>query len=400
MDVTMATSPTKFAQLLTGAIYKIRIAESKTVKKTVGLVQDELGFALGRDGGSAIEYWRKGYVPAKLEDVENLARILVKRGGLDRVEMAQFLASGGHPHPAVLETELFPSDQVSVDLPQGEPSVAELAPFIVGPPVTHPRQFFGRTQELARIFGLWRRFPLQNVAVIGPHRAGKTSLLRYLANITTADPVQLRPGQQCDWLSRPERYQWVFVDFQDARMRSRDRLLHYLLTSLDLPVPEAGSLNVFMDVVSQFLDKPTIILMDEIGAGLASPELDQQFWWSLRSLGSNYTDGKLSFLLTAHEAPSLLAHEYGKPSPFFNIFGHTIRLGPLTDLEARELIASSPRPFAPAEMHWILTRSGRWPALLQILCDSHLTALEEGQIGSAWREEGLQRMEPFVYLLK
>jgi hypothetical protein len=154
-----------------------------------------------------------------------------------------------------------------------------------------------------------------------------------------------------------------------------------------------------MDLVSEHLPRPTIVLMDEIGAGLASPELDQQFWWSLRSLGSNYTEGKLAFVLTAHETPALLAHEYGKPSPFFNIFGHTITLGPLTDSEARELIANSPEPFAPDEVEWMLDQSGRWPALLQILADTCLTALEAGHTGHGWREEGLRRMEPFKYLL-
>ncbi|MEW5957814.1 MAG: ATP-binding protein [Chloroflexota bacterium] len=388
----MATSPAKFAQLLTAAVYKIRIAESKTIKKTLGMVQDELGYALGRAGGSCIEYWRKGYIPAKLEEVEHLARILVRGGGLDRVELVQFLASAGHPQPAVLAAELFPS-------PQDDAPAVELAPFFVGPPISRLRQFFGRTQELTRIFGLWRRFPLQNVAVIGRPRAGKTSLLRYLAGITTADPAQLRPGQRTDWLPQPQRYRWVFVDFQDARLGNQDRLLRHLLAGLDLPGPDPCTLNTFMDIVSQHLDRPAIILLDEIGAGLASPELDQQFWWSLRSLGSNYTDGRLGFLLTAPEAPALLAHEHGKPSPFFNIFGHTLRLGPLSEPEARELIASSPRPFAPAEIDWILNSSGCWPALLQILADTHLTALEEGQTGSAWRAEGLRRLEPFKYLL-
>lgn len=395
----MTPSSKKFAQLLTAAIYKIRIAESRSFKKTIGLVQDEVGYELGREGGSAIEYWRKGNIPARLEEVEALARILVRRRGLDRVELVQFLASAGHPHPAGLESALFPSGQAPTDRLQNEAPVEEMATFIVGPPISYPRQFFGRNQELKRIFGLWRGLPLQNVAVIGPHRAGKTSLLRYLASITTADQAHLRPGQRTDWLPQPVRYRWVFVDFQDARMGDRERLLRYLLNSLALPVPAQCTLNSFLDVVSQHLDSPAIILMDEIGAGLASPELDQQFWWSLRSLGSNYTQGRLGFVLTAPLPPARLANEHGKPSPFFNIFGHMVSLGPLTEPEARELIASSPRPFAPAEADWILSSSGRWPALLQILCDTYLAALEAGSTGATWREEGLRRMGPFKYLL-
>jgi hypothetical protein len=383
----VAGSPEKFALLLTEAVHKIRRCEAKLTRKTIRIVQDELGYALGREGGSCIEYWRKGNIPASLNDLEALARELVRRDGLSPEELQLFLDSAGHPRPAGFGNALFPPRQ-------------ELAPFIVGPPITHPRQFFGREQELRRIFGLWNRAPLQNVALIGLHRSGKTSLLRYLQSITQATPDQLRPGQRADWLSQPERYQWVLVDFQDARMGHRESLLRYLLAGLNLPAPDACDLNSFLDTVSRHLQMPSVIMMDEIGAGLASPELDQQFWWSLRALGSNYSDGKLGFLLTAHEAPALLAHEYGKPSPFFNIFGHTLELGPLSEPEARELVASSPQPFAPADVEWIMLQSGRWPALLQILCDTCLTAMDEGQHGPAWWGEGLRRIAPLHYLLE
>ena len=157
----MTKSPEKFAQLLTQAVHRIRIRESKTIKKTIRIVQDELGFALEREGGSCIEYWRKGHVPTTMDEVKKLARELVKRGGLNEHEFKQFLHSAGHPDLTGLGHELF--------------HIEELAPFIVGPPITHPRQFFGREQELKRIFGVWKRSPLQNIAVIGLHRSGKTS---------------------------------------------------------------------------------------------------------------------------------------------------------------------------------------------------------------------------------
>jgi hypothetical protein len=384
----MTRSPEKFARLLTEAIYKIQVQESKTVKKTLGIVQDELGYALGREGGSAVEYWRKGHIPASIDDIERLGHELVKRGGLNQAELEQFLLSAGHPQTLELCNQLFP-----------QPHPEAFAPFIVGPPITHPRQFFGREQELRRVYNLFKRFPLQNVAVVGLHRSGKTSFLRYVEKITRTPATALRPGQHHDWLPHPERYRWVFVDFQNAQLCHKSNLLQYILTSLNLPVPDHCDLNSFIAIISEQLRTSTIILMDEIGAGLASPELDQQFWWSLRSLGSNYTGGKLGFLLTAHDIPALLAQEYGKPSPFFNIFGHTIRLGPLSDSAAHELIASSPRPFSPDDTEWILEQSGRWPALLQILCDTRLTALEENQSREAWQAEGLQRITPLRYLM-
>jgi hypothetical protein len=206
--------------------------------------------------------------------------------------------------------------------------------------------FFGRQRVLKRLFNLLKSHPLQNAAIIGQRRSGKTSLLNYLRTITTTPPEQLRPGQKADWLPQPERYRWIFVDFQDARMAQRERLLCFLLESMQLPVPDVCDLEQFMDRVSGQVQNPTVILMDEIGVGLQRcPELDDGFWESLRALATNQTDGNLAFVLSTPENPVDLAHHTGHSSPFFNIFGYTTTLGPLSDDEAQELIGSSPIPF-------------------------------------------------------
>ena len=297
-----------------------------------------------------------------------------------------------------------------------QPATIDLPAFIAGPPITHPRQFFGRGRELRRLFNLWRRTPLQNAAIIGPRRSGKTSLLLYLRRITTTPESQLRRGQRADWLLEPESYRWVLVDFQDPRMGNREDLLRHLLAGLDLgrpdltvdsparsgPAPSTGSghvpcsLDFFMDVVSHSLRTPTIVLLDEIGVALQRyPELDTAFWESLRSLSTNYVRGNLAFVLAAHEAPGDLADRSNIGSPFFNIFGYTTTLGPLTDTEARELVASSPIPFSPADIDWILDQSECWP----ILCRERLVALEEDEVGDAWQQDGLNQMASFRHLL-
>jgi len=282
------------------------------------------------------------------------------------------------------------------------PADEESAPtFIVGPPITHPCHFFGRERELKRLFNLWKRPPLQNAAVIGPRRSGKTSLLLYLKSITITPTEQLRPGQRADWLPEPKRYRWIFVDFQDPRVGSREGLLRYLLTCLDLSVPDPCDLDRFMDVVSQDLCMPTVILLDEIGVALQRyPELDDIFWESLRSLATTQVDGNLAFVLAAHEPPDQLAHHSGLGSPFFNIFGYTATMGPLNEPEARELITSSPIPFPHADVDWILAQSGHWPLLLQILCREHLITLEEGETGDAWQADALDQIAPFRHLLE
>jgi hypothetical protein len=396
--------PKEFGRLLTEAVYRIELRDSKSIQ----IVQDELGYALDREsGGSAIEYWRKGHIPSRQIDVERLARAIIQRGALGRDWLVRFLKSADYMNTAALCDELFPSEIPTVAPAQPYPSrngraipsasafVRELAPFVVGPPIQHCRQFFGRQAELKRLFDGVGRFPLQNIALIGRHRSGKTSLLHHIRTITTATPDQVRPGQRTNWLKQPDRYRWVFVDFQDARMCSREGLLRYLLDELGMPVPEPCDLISFMNVVSRNLRTPTVILMDEIGAALEAPELDLPFWWSMRSLGSNQTDGMLGFVLTSHQPPDLQAHAYGKPSPFFNIF-QRLDVGPLAEADAHELIGSSPRPFGQADIAWIIEQSGGWPACLQILCNTLLTALEAGIAGNGWREEGLRQMAPYV----
>jgi hypothetical protein len=282
-----------------------------------------------------------------------------------------------------------------------EPPAVDASPFIAGPPIMHPRGFFGREREIRRIFGLLKRLPLQNAAIIGPRRSGKTSLLQYLKNITITPADRLRVGQRNDWLPGPERYRWVFVDFQDPRVGSREGLLRHLLTSLDLAVPAPCDLEHFLDVMCRKLSLPTVILLDEIGAALQRyPELDDAFWEGLRSLASCPAGGNLAFVLASHSPPIELAHDTGHSSPFFNIFGYTTTLGPLTEAESLALIASSLIPFPAEDVAWILEQSGRWPLLLQLLCREHLVTLEEDETGAGWQAEGLRQVVPFRHLLE
>ncbi|MFB2771491.1 ATP-binding protein [Pelatocladus sp. BLCC-F211] len=306
---------------------------------------------------------------------------------LNQIEARLQLAS--QEQIRVINTQVSPS----------KPTNEEPSPFITGSPITHPRHFFGRERELKRLFNILKRHPLQNAAIIGKKRMGKTSLLHYLKNITTTPPEQLRLNQKFDWLPHPENYKWIFVDFQDSRMASRERLLSYLLENLGIEQPTHCDLDNFMDVVSGNLHHPTVILLDEIGVGLQRcPELDDEFWECMRSLATNHTNGNLAFVLATHESPIELAHNTGHSSPFFNIFGYTAYLGSLTELEARELIASSPIPFSEEDVEWILNQSKCLPLLMQILCRERLFSLEEGETDHNWQKEGLQQIEPFVNL--
>lgn len=272
------------------------------------------------------------------------------------------------------------------------------SPFITGNPITDPHYFFGREQELKRIFQLLNRHPLQNVAIIGDKRIGKTSLLHYLKNITQTPTNRLRIGQKHDWLTTPNRYRWVFVDFQDANLQSQSGLIQHILKSLQIPLPSTCDINYFMQVMPQYLQQPTIILFDEIATVFQhSPELNDRFWESLRSLASNSARGNLAYILATPISPFELAKNYGYSSPFFNIFGYTATLGAFTLAEAKALIDSAPLVFPTADVEWILAQSRCLPLVLQILCRECWLNLEFGaEADEDWRTSALEQIAPFL----
>ena len=389
----MQTSPARFAEILTTAVLLSKALNGRNLDA----IQDELGYALGREGASFIQYLRKGHVPSSVEDALALTRELIRLKGLTTLrDCEQFLESAGVPRPKESARELWYAAETKQP-PSKSPE--NMHAFVVGPPITRLRQFFGREHQLARIFGWWRTAPLMHVTLIGPRRSGKTSLLHYLRTITTSSETECRTSQRRDWLPEPHRYRWVWVDFQDPRMRIRERLLGHLLTGCGIDVPQPCTLENFADAMDRHAwQSPTLVLMDELERGLDSPELNQDFWHCLRSLMNAPAQGQLGFLLSSQASPQQVAEDHGKTSPFFNMF-QTLELGPFTEAEARELIASSPQPFPEEDINWILSQSGRWPFLLQILCQERLMALQQSEDSEGWRESGLRNIAPHRYLL-
>ncbi|MEN6481832.1 MAG: ATP-binding protein [Anaerolineaceae bacterium] len=393
----MNRSENRFAEILQNAIDRIAFIKKRTKQS----IYDELGYDLGRQGGSAIQYWIYHHrIPAKMEDAESLARILYQLNGWNNCdEIIQFLQSAGHIDPEVFCAQNGFFNVSSENDATGDWFIPSTPAFVVGPPIYHPRQFFGRAQALQRIFQALQGPPLQNVALVGKQRSGKTSLLQYLRKITNAPSHQLRLGQQMEWLPAQQNYRWVFIDFQDPRVRTLQGFINFVLRELNFlpatPVDFAG----FIELISTRVAAPTVFLMDEIQIAMQSPELNQPFWWGLRSLGTNLTEGKLGFVIASQKPSEELVSDRGDPSPFLNIFGHVIQLGPFDPDEALEMINSSPKPFDQNDIEWILEKSGYWPALLQILCQERLLSLTENNLQDTWKETALRRIAPYQHLL-
>jgi class 3 adenylate cyclase/transcriptional regulator with XRE-family HTH domain len=364
-------------------------------RRDAGLTQEALAERAGISLRAVSDLERGIYRTPHRDTVALLAQAL----GLTQQQTAFLEASVVRLRGPASQSDA-PSADDPLPLPVLPPAIEQLSPFVAGPPIVHPARFFGHERILKRLFALWRLPPFQNAALIGPRRSGKTSLLLYLKSITTTPPDRLRPGQRRDWLSAPESYRWIYVDFQDPRLGSQDGLLTYLLDQMGQPAPGPCTMERFLDVMADRLRTPTVVLLDEIGVALHRyAELDDRFWEGLRSLATTQGGGRLAFVLAAHESPTDLAAHTGHSSPFFNLFAYAATVGPLMEAEARDLVASAPLPFALADVDWMVAQSGCWSLLLQILCRERLHALQEGEADDAWREDGLQQLAPFRYLL-
>lgn len=332
-----------------------------------------------------------------------LAKVPGERPKMTRVAetLAQASIDTAPPFVIAQPTAPYSTDKAiptaeAIHTPGNEP----LDPFTAGPPITDPRHFFGRQREIKRLFNLWKRTPLQNAAIIGPTRSGKTSLLYYLRSVLHSS--RLRTDQRNDLVSDPGRYRFVFVDFQDPRMGSQEYILRHLLQALSIPIPSHCDLESFISVTAEHLRSPTIMLFDEVSVALQRyRELDTTFWEGLRALAINQVGGNLGFVLSSTYPPHELAKtQDGGGSPFFNIFGYSATLGPLSPAESRQLIASSPIPFSEADIEWILEQSGGWPILVQILSRERFLSLLEDSSDDEWRTAAVEQMMPFRHLIK
>ncbi len=160
-------SKEEFARLLSEGIYRIKIQHSKSIQ----IVQDELGYALGRQGGTAIEHWRRGNIPANLADLENLAKELVVQGQLNQSWLKLFLLHGGHPNPTQVVGDVFLANDSQA-----------LPPSSVNLPGKNYRELVGRQTLLAQIRealedknGRWL------ITIDGQGGIGKTALARNIA---------------------------------------------------------------------------------------------------------------------------------------------------------------------------------------------------------------------------
>ncbi len=236
-----------FGAILTRGIQRIKSCEAN---KPVSVIHDELGYAIGREGGSAISYWRQGFIP-KGDDLANLAREIVKRSDLDITWLKQLLASAEYPYPSGLCNELFPThttDSITEEINRLLPRKAY-------------RQFIGRQALQTEIMTLLNDpYGYRLITIDGMGGIGKTALAHVIASKCLkrrqCESV-LWIGSATDLLSAPGKEEQSEVAFE--------RILYTIGSQLDIgDLSQLSEDEIQERIHNRLCEKPMLVVLDNL----------------------------------------------------------------------------------------------------------------------------------------
>jgi serine/threonine-protein kinase len=259
---------------------------------------------------------------------------------------------------------------------QAGPRETPRNPYLNRVMIKRREEFFGRTQEIKRIYARLNATPPGSISIVGDRKIGKSSLLNY---------IYARPNRQQN-LEAPDKTVMVFLDLQEEKGMSMQSFVGKLLGIANMELRGrldvsdcALSLDGIKDLV-QRLDGAGFrlaILLDEFEAVTTNPNFSLEFFSFLRFLANHYD---VAYITSSARDLQVLCHTQEiKDSPFFNIFS-TMRLSVFQREEALSLISvPSERAGKPLQAHaqQILDIAGLFPFFLQMACSHSTEYLDE-----------------------
>ncbi len=236
--------------------------------------------------------------------------------------------------------------------------------------------FFGRNQDVNRIYARLNATPPGSVSVVGDRKIGKSSLLNF---------IYMRQNRQ-EYLDHPDKMIMVFMDLQQHKDMGIESFVRVLLTLANLELRgrvDVSDCSHNLDGIRVMVERMDgaglrlAILLDQFELITGNKNFGLEFFSFLRFLANHFNVAYLTS--SARDLQSLCHDEQISDSPFFNIFS-TMRLQVFKRDEALALIrkpsAEIGRPLEPY-FEEILGMAGLFPFLLQMACSHALEYLEE-----------------------
>jgi len=241
-------------------------------------------------------------------------------------------------------------------------------PYLNRVMIQSPRDFYGRSSELSRIYERIKAGRPQSISLVGVRRIGKSSLLRAIHH----------PFFRKKYLPAPQEYALVYMDLQAKRNAEPAELLQHVLDELQREYRGYLKLNVrpdydgLKDVIQTFQEAglKLIFLWDEFESVTRNPMIGPEFYAYFRALANNFN---VAYITTSSAQLQSLCHTKEiADSPFFNIFTN-LHLGLFKPNEARKLIvepSASAGKSLEAHLDFVLEVAGHFPFFIQIACSA------------------------------
>ncbi|MBU7027202.1 MAG: AAA family ATPase [Theionarchaea archaeon] len=231
--------------------------------------------------------------------------------------------------------------------------------------IREPKDFFGRKNEIKKIFDAIGTPHPQNISIIGDEKIGKSSLLYHVFKLS----------QKKQELPHPEKYIFIFVVFPEHPNITVDEFFEMLYSELKNKLPEGirieqvKNYKTFTNMVKTLddLGYKLILLINEFDKIPKNEDFKVDFFSYLRAIANRYD---IALIISTQKDLEDLSQPDLLGSPFFNIFTQ-IRLGLFQKEEALNLITGpSTKEGIPFEedTEFILKNAGLFPFFIQILC--------------------------------
>ena len=215
-------------------------------------------------------------------------------------------------------------------------------PFSYGNPVSDPRRFIGRNQEVGQIYSRLRNPEFESNSLVGERRMGKTSLFNYISHPDVVASNGLDTAM----------YLFVHLDLQMVEPSTTPtRLYQHMCRRIsnrteDPDVKEQLNQVSGYDTIDTYdlsdacdvIDQKgihVVLLMDEFENIAGNANFGPEFYYGLRSLAIHHN---LALVTSSqNDLVELSRSDAVRSSPFFNIFA-TINLQPLATGDVQRLL--------------------------------------------------------------